>query len=262
MKHLSSFLIKFYLGKIKKEFNIKIFKTIDSTSTYLKNNKEFYSDKTVVIAESQTKGRGRTGRDFHSPSDNGIYMSILLKKHSVNDPTLLTVGAAVSVIKAIRNTVGIETSVKWVNDIFLDNKKICGILSELSGDDIIIGIGINLKSIEKFPGELKDVAGALGVNISVRNKLIASLIKEIKNNIICGNINETLKFYKEKSLVLKNTISFEKDGKDYTGFVRDINEKGNLIVETDCGKELIINSGEIRISYNNIIKNDENTRLN
>ena len=255
---MSPFFIKFYLGKLKKEFSIKTFRSINSTNTYLKMNADSHPDKTVVIAESQTEGRGRTGRTFHSPADNGIYMSMLIKKHSLNDVTLLTVGAAVSVMKAIRKVCGIETSVKWVNDIFYGDKKICGILTELSGDNIIIGIGINLKSVEKFPGELKDIAGALGVNISVRNKLIASVIKEIKNNILCGNLRETFEYYKEKSLVLSRNITFEKDGKNYTGYVCDINENGNLIVRVD-DEEMIIHSGEIRLSFENIEKNDENT---
>lgn len=251
MKKLSSFLIKYHLGNLKKEFNIKVFKTIDSTNTYLKSNADKFPDKTVVIAETQTAGRGRLGREFHSPSDNGIYMSMLIKTHSVNDATLLTVGAAVSVMKAIKNTCGLETSVKWVNDIFLNNRKVCGILTELSGDNIIIGMGVNLKSAENFPKELKNIAGALGISTAVRNKLIASVIAEIKNNILNGNLSEILEYYKKKSLVMKKTISFEKDGKSCTGYVRDINESGNLIVETG-DRVITIHSGEIRLSFDDI----------
>ena len=154
-------------------------------------------------------------------------------------------------MKAIKNIVGLETYVKWVNDIFFNEKKVCGILTEISGDNIIIGIGINLRSVEEFPCELKAIAGALGVSASKRNKLIAEIISEIKNNILLCNPYKTLEYYKEKSLVLNKKISFEKDGKEYTGIVSDINESGNLVIETD-NDTIIIRSGEIRISPEDI----------
>ena len=253
---LSSEEINKHLGSDFKEFNIITFESVDSTNLYAKINADKVADKTVVIAEYQTGGRGRLGRDFHSPANNGIYMSMLLKKKSLpDDITLLTVGAASGVSKAIEETFDIDTRIKWVNDIFVNNKKVCGILTEMVGENIIIGIGVNLASSDAFPDELKNIAGALGVEISGRNKLIAAIIRIVFNEISNEPFDSVLDYYKNKSLVLNRNISFERNGENISGKVIDINEKGNLIVEKQNGENIIIHSGEIRLSLENLSDN-------
>jgi len=118
-----------------------------------------------VIAQSQTAGRGRFGRSFYSPPKSGIYLSVLLP---YDNSELLTVGAAVAVLQAIEKVTGQKADVKWVNDVYLNGKKVAGILAEAVVDKdgnpaaVILGVGINIVSpISDFPEEIKDKAGSL-----------------------------------------------------------------------------------------------------
>ena len=134
--------------------------TVDSTNNYAKKIFDsLETEKTVIIANEQTNGRGRQGRSFHSPKDNGIYMSIVLKKEcKLEALNMLTVISAVAVSKAIYNITKLNNEIKWVNDIYINLKKVCGILAESVNiksngltDGVIVGIGINIKTTDDFP---------------------------------------------------------------------------------------------------------------
>lgn len=126
---LSAESIKPYLNKKNKNIDIKVFKTIDSTNTYAKTLAQNGAPQgTVVISEEQTAGRGRMGRSFYSPASTGIYMSIVLRpKLSLEDSLLITTSVAVAVSNAIEKIAYIDTKIKWVNDIYFGDKKLCGI---------------------------------------------------------------------------------------------------------------------------------------
>lgn len=255
-------MIKITEENIKKNlscdfFDFEIFETIDSTNTYARN---VLKDGKVIISDMQKNGRGRMGRNFHSPSDNGIYMSVVLKvDKEYSELDLFTVAIASITLSAIEKVTDKKCLVKWVNDIFCDNKKVSGILCEniLSKDSkrieyVIIGIGINVKSVEDFPDDLKNIAGC--IDEIDRNVLIAEILKEIAILKIDYNFKKYLDFYKAKSMVLKNTISFSINEEEYTGIVEEINENGNLLVKLKNGELKIIKSGEIRLNYNDICK--------
>ena len=134
-------------------FDIKTYKTLESTNSLLKLDAEAEAPTgTIVISEEQTKGRGRMGRSFYSPGNTGIYMSILLRpKISAYESLSITTCAAVAVAEAIEMNSNKKAEIKWVNDIFVNNKKVCGILTEASLDlengglrYAILGIGINV----------------------------------------------------------------------------------------------------------------------
>ena len=139
---------------------------IDSTNRYLKELAATGAPEgTVVIANKQSAGRGRLGRSFFSPEEKGIYMSILLRPEiELERAVLITSMAAVAVARAVERVSTIPAQIKWVNDIFINRKKVCGILTEAgintekgSLDYAVLGIGVNVGSME-FPAELKEIA--------------------------------------------------------------------------------------------------------
>lgn len=231
---------------------IVILKTIDSTNTYAKKiAADGAKSGTVVIAEEQTAGRGRRGHSFYSPDKKGLYMSIILcGREFKSGLDLFTVCAGCAVCTAIEKLAEKTPKIKWVNDIYLNGKKVCGILSEATADiesrsidSVVVGIGINLTT-ENFPDEIKATAGSLEKNIS-RNVLAALVITELYN---CLNRTgeENINEYKSRSLVLGKEIHYIKNGVACTGEAVDIDGKGQLIVITDNGKE-VLNSGEISV---------------
>lgn len=253
-------MIKITEENIKKHlccnsYEFEIFDKIDSTNTYARN---VLKDGKVIISDMQKNGRGRMGRSFYSPEDNGIYMSIVLKvDKEYSDLDLFTVAIASITLSAIEKVTGKNCFVKWVNDIFLNDKKVSGILCEnvLSKDGkkieyIIIGIGINVKSVKDFPMDLKDIAGC--IEEIDRNILIAEILKGTQTLRKDFNLKKYLKLYKEKSMVINKNISFFLNSKEYSGKVEDINDKGNLVVRIPNGDIKIIKSGEIRLNLNDI----------
>lgn len=172
----------------KQFFNIIVEESVDSTNDYVKdraNNGE--NEGLVVIAKEQTRGKGRLGRTFFSPSDTGIYMSLLIRPDKSPDKSLIiTSAAAISVCKAIRAVAGVKASIKWVNDILIENKKVCGILTEgrIDTDNnkldyAVVGIGINITTPkEGFPEDIAHIAIALkdSEDNDIKNKLIAKIL--------------------------------------------------------------------------------------
>ena len=253
-------MIKITEENIKKylccnSYEFEIFDKIDSTNTYARN---VLKDGKVIISDMQKNGRGRMGRNFYSPEDNGIYMSVVLKvDKEYSDLDLFTVAIASITLSAIEKVTGKNCFVKWVNDIFLNDKKVSGILCEnvLSKDGkkieyIIIGIGINVKSVKDFPMDLKNIAGC--IEEIDRNILIAEILKGTQTLRKDFNLKKYLKLYKEKSMVINKNISFFLNSKEYSGKVEDINDKGNLVVRIPNGDIKIIKSGEIRLNINDI----------
>jgi len=212
----------------------------------------------VVLAESQTSGRGRYERQFHSPP-GGIYMSVILRAKQLcfNTPTLITAFAAVAVCEAIEAVSDRQPQIKWVNDIYLDNKKICGILTEAVTDFesgciqwMVVGIGINFSTrTDEFPAELQDIATSLfpgGEPPITRNRLIAAVI----NRLLCPtlpNANALLAEYKQRMMMLGDIITIAGADEQYQATAIDIDDTGRLIVEIADGERRTLSSGEIRI---------------
>lgn len=246
------------------------FDVIDSTNTEAKRILRGESDviaKTpfALIANSQTGGRGRQGRTFYSPADTGVYMSIALDMESkICDIDMITIKAAVAVYDAIKEVTGIDTHIKWVNDLYYKSRKVCGILAEsvmvlpekrdadttFGQNDlkkfVIVGIGINI-STDIFPEDIRNIAGSLGVfdceNIKkdISNKIIENILKNQESK------DSFLKRYKERSLVLGREVTFYKNDVLYMGIAVDINGKGELLVKELNGDVHILQSGEISL---------------
>ncbi|KNZ42543.1 biotin--[acetyl-CoA-carboxylase] ligase [Acetobacterium bakii] len=249
-----------WLAPENKNLVIKAYKTIGSTNQVAKKMAmDGESHGTVVIAEEQTQGRGRMGRDFYSPAGSGIYMSLILRPDVyASEAVLVTTAASVGVYRAIKKVTDKDPQIKWVNDIYLEDRKICGILTEAvtnfeTGlvECVIIGIGVNFRLPENnFPGELNDVAGSLfreKPDTLTRNRLAAEIINAVLE--LCNDLGnrDFLKEYKAHSMVLGHEISVCQHNSWLPARAIDISEDGGLIIENEAGQLQTLNSGEISI---------------
>lgn len=256
---LSSEGIRLFLNEEYKNIPITVYKTIESTNSEAKllavQNAEH---GTIVVSEEQTKGRGRFGRDFFSPSDSGIYMSIILKpKLNMENAVLITTAAAVAICDAIEKFTNKVSRIKWVNDIFIGDRKVCGILTEAvtnfeSGmmESVIVGIGINVKTKnEDFPLELQDTAGSIfnDEDTFIRNQLAAEIINNVLKISMTIEDKSFMQIYKERSLILGEQILYKKNNNWYEGQALDIDDFGGLVVYTSDGQKITLNSGEVSI---------------
>lgn len=233
----------------------------DSTNEYAKRiAREDASDKTVIIAEYQSAGKGRLGRNFFSEKGKGIFMSIILRTDLTPEQAGgLTLVTAVAVYQAILNVCGINTGIKWPNDIVADGKKLCGILTEMStffdGSGVkfvVVGIGINVLN-EVFDAELSKLATSLymltGRSFS-KEKLIEDILKQFdtyyEKYLEVRNLSVIRNIYDENLIHTGKHVKVVNGDKVLQGVCKGINEKGHLLVETDEDTEEII-SGEISV---------------
>lgn len=186
-------------------------------------------------------------------------MSIILKPDSsVTDPQMITVAAAVAVCKAIESLTEKQPQIKWVNDIYLEGKKICGILSEAVTDfesgsieSIVVGIGVDCSiSKEMLPDELHGIVGSLGVEELSRNRLAAEIAAGVLDSLGKLGDVELIDEYRKRSLMYGKEIRFLYDGGMTFADVTGINDMGNLLVRLKTGENLVLNSGEVSIGNN------------
>ena len=242
---------------LKYKFNIIFLNQTESTNTYLKNlASNAACDLTVVIANNQTKGRGRFDRHFHSIEQGGIYMSILIRpnftaKESVN----ITAAAAVSVCEAIEALSNEKPEIKWVNDILINKKKVCGILTEGSVlpktnrlEWAIVGIGVNVFAPENdFEPEIKDIAGAVFKDKSqpASSELCAEILNQFYKYYKIFSEKIFLEPYRQKSAVIGKQITVIKPTKALSAKALDIDNQCRLLVEYENGQREYLCSGEI-----------------
>jgi len=213
-----------------------------------------------VIANYQTAGKGRQGKTFHSPPDHGLYMTIILhaSELSFSTPTLVTALAAVSVCEAIENITDKCPQIKWVNDLLLDGKKICGILTESvsmpdspAAQRILLGIGVNISTPPSdFPEELRHIAGSLFETEKptiTRDQLAAEIINRIISPEKKHNEKEMLEKYRKRMFLLGKMVRITGTGETYEATAIDIDDTGQLIVRKDNGEVLFLSSGDISI---------------
>ena len=239
--------------------NIIHFKEIDSTNEELKRQaKTNAPDGLVCTAETQTKGKGRLSREWVSEYSKGIYASILLKPQiSPMEVMSITLISGLAICNSIKKVTGLDATIKWPNDVLVNNKKVCGILTEMSAqtdivDYIIIGVGINVNNTI-FPDELKSKATSLflesGKNVS-RVELLKEVLYQIEiatTEFITDCTYNLLKTYKENCVTIGKTVTVIRKDKEITGIAVDLSENGALIIETEQGQKMEINSGEVTV---------------
>jgi BirA family biotin operon repressor/biotin-[acetyl-CoA-carboxylase] ligase len=252
--------IRPWLAEENQELELTVYQTIDSTNQEAKKLAlEGAKAGTVVLAEEQTRGRGRMGRSFYSPPQSGIYLSLLLRPDvAANEAVLLTTGASVGVCRAIKKVTGLDVQIKWVNDLYYGGRKIVGILTEAvtnfengQFEFVIIGIGVNFKQPEAaFPEEIKEIAGTLfeeKPDALTRNCLAAEIINEVLK--ICQDLTnrDFLDEYKSHSLVLGKQIKVFRNNAWELAIALDISDEGGLMIRNQFGQTETLNSGEISI---------------
>lgn len=251
--------IEKYLGALENIFDIEVYEQVTSTNDLLKDSRG--KQGKVIVAQEQTGGKGRLGRSFYSPRNTGIYFSILLTPAiPIGEATSVTAAAAVAVAEAIEKLTGKAVQIKWVNDIYLEEKKVCGILTEGSFDmenqslgQVILGIGANLEEpLGGFPLELTSLAGGVFNGAALprdsKNLLVAEIL--IRFWAYYENIQDKsfLQGYRQRSMVRGRDILIMR-GQDPPRKAKavDIDENFHLVVEGEDGEQERLSSGEISI---------------
>lgn len=264
---LNGFEISYRLGTAVVGRNVLYFETLDSTNDFAKKlASEGCEDGTAVIAGAQSSGRGRLGRAWESPRDSGVYMTVILKPEIPPERIqLLTLASSVAVVDAIAETCGVAAGIKWPNDIILDGKKVCGILTEMNCEtDIVnyavIGIGINFsQTAGDFPGELKDRAVSLLDHMrkkGIRDRspdrvdLIRAVLAGLDRNyalLTNGSGDLIVDLWKQRSLTLGREVQITARDGQFTGTAIDITGDGKLVVSCGDGAVREVLSGEISV---------------
>lgn len=234
-----------------------ILDTVDSTNTYAKRLAEDGArENTVIISRRQTCGRGRLGRSFCSDAD-GIYMSVILRPDTSPECVpLITTAAAVAVSAAIDEVCDKRTGIKWVNDIFLGGKKICGILTEGSFElgttrYAVLGIGINLcGKIDELPEDIRDTAGFIYETqypVEVKEKLIAKILQNF--SVYYKNLTDKLFLdeYRRRSILIGKTVRCITADNIFSATVTGIDDNAGLMVEKEDGSIASLSAGEVSL---------------
>lgn len=252
---LSKTIIKEHLHSFYHE--IEIVDEVTSTNDILKQKASELSQGSVLLADTQSKGKGRNGRSFHSPKQKGIYVSIFLKPDiSIQHSLKITACASVAIYQAIKKNYHLDSQIKWVNDVYIKDKKIAGILCEASLElntarleYMVVGLGINVHSID-FPKELKDTAGSVEdfTDKKVdRNLLVCDILNIFYEYYTSIEKNTFLPIYKEHSSVIFKDITVLEKDKSYPAHVVDIDENANLIIQKEDKRLAVLSSGEVSI---------------
>ncbi len=241
------------LNDIKKHLGnrtVEVYDVIDSTNTRAKQLAALGAESgTVVIAKTQSNGYGQKNRSFYCEEGAGLYMSIILRPQSfAEDSIKLTACAAVAAAQSIESLVSCDVKIKWVNDLYLNGRKVCGILTEGSADPAtgllryaVIGIGINTAEME-FPPELKDIATSV-YNETGKEISVCALAAEIINRL--ENPDEDyMKIYRDRSCVIGKKALIRTGNTEILAEIADIDENGFLVVRAE-GKSFSVNSGEV-----------------
>ncbi len=243
---------------LSQKLNITVFQELDSTNSYLKKlGSQGEKENQLVIALSQTGGRGRMGRSFYSPNGTGIYFSLLLHpEFSAEKSLLLTVMASVSVAETVMNYNSNDVKIKWVNDVYIDGKKVCGILTEGAInankmlDYAVVGIGINVTAPENgFPDDIKDIATAIfpgNTEENIKEKIVADVVNkffDMYNGIDMDFVNR----YKQYSYLTGKEINIISGENTRPATVIDITDECHLLVKNANGEIEEISSGDVSV---------------
>ncbi len=234
------------------------FDTVSSTNMLAREMAQKGAEEgTVVIANHQTHGKGRMGRSFHSPAGQGIYLSIVLRPECKAESLMhLTCAVGVAVCDAIEQISGVRPGIKWINDLVLGNKKLGGILTELSvqngmAEFAIVGIGINcLGRAEDFPPEIRDIATSLQAHLDTpvdTEVLVAAMIQnlwDMRNNLFSRNFMDV---YRKDCITLGKEICILQNEQKFYGIAKDLTVDGELIAELSDGATKVVHHGEVSV---------------
>lgn len=254
--------IQLYLAPTTPKVTIKIVDELESTNQSLKKMAiDGAPSNTLLIVNKQTKTRGRFGREYFAvDSGQGVYFSLLLHANQqFSEVAQYTLMTAVAIARAIETFQKQTVSIKWVNDVFIGQQKVCGILSEAITDvetqtigSVIIGIGTNFTLTKTdFPEELRHKATSVfpdGHATVSRNQFVATFLNEFYQLLAKQPTHPVIDEYRERSLVIGREVTFTYNRQPYKGIATTINDRGELVVTLDTNETLTLSSGEISLT--------------
>jgi BirA family biotin operon repressor/biotin-[acetyl-CoA-carboxylase] ligase len=258
---LSKAGIEKFLGSDAEIFDVEFQKSCVSTNALVKERAAAgEKEGKVIVAGMQTSGRGRHGRSFYSPEGTGVYFSLLLRPGvTASDAVLITTAAATAAAQAIESVTGLEASIKWVNDIYVRGKKVCGILTEGAFDMesgglqyAVLGIGINVAAPEGgFPGELSGIAGSLydgaPADSDIRSRVIAETLRKFWAFYMKLTEKTYLVNYRERSFVVGRDVDVVTGDLVRRARALAIDDSCRLVVRYEVGKIEALSSGEVSV---------------
>lgn len=249
------------IGKyLEHDLRVSVYNELDSTNNHLKKlASDGEGEGAVVVALSQSKGRGRMGKSFYSPDGTGIYFSLLLRPSiSAEKSLFLTVMASVAVAETAMKYSDGDVKIKWVNDVYIDGRKICGILTEgsisLENNGLqyaVVGIGINILTPEKgFPDDIKDRAGAIFHGNKSADDAKSRIVAEVLNrfyDMYTGKDRDYIERYKKYSYLTGKSIDVIYHDRTEPAFVLGITDDCHLIIRTERGDVKTLSSGDVSV---------------
>lgn len=262
---LSASCIRKYLGDSADKFSLEVFDVIDSTNTYLKQRAHEYLSSSkgkavwhVAVSDRQNNGRGRMGRSFVSPSGSGIYLSVLFKPQTdARQAVSITTAAAVAACIAIEECTDKSPLIKWVNDVFIDGRKTCGILTEASVDLesgglewAVLGIGFNVyMPKDGFPEEIKDIAGPITEKRTrdLRSRISASFLTHLYEICNTPDASGFKDEYRRRCFLIGRPINVIRGEQLIAAHATGLDEELHLLVRYPDGTTEALNSGEVSV---------------
>lgn len=256
---LSAAAIRSLLPAEWRNMPIFVYKSTDSTNTrarlYAEESCHGQRSPAVFLAETQTAGRGRRGRSFSS-GEGGLYLSLLLYPTLPAEATVsITTYAAVQLARVLEQTIGVSVAIKWVNDLYLGGRKLCGILTEGAVDPerghlryAVLGMGINLRA-SALPPDLSDIATSVEAEtgrVPDRSRLAAALIAHLLSRTDYGAPDITAA-YRARSLLTGREVEVQRPDGSYRALVRGIGDDCSLLLTLPDGREISLQTGEVSV---------------
>lgn len=252
--------IRRFLKPEYRDLDLTVLPTAPSTNALVREKaNQGCPEGCVIVACEQTAGRGRYGRQFFSPVDSGVYLSLLLRPtaYSPQQATCLTAAAAAAMCQAIEAVTGQQPGIKWVNDIFLHGKKVCGILTEAAVgletgtlNYMVLGAGVNLyPPAEGFPEEIQSIAGSVLERScpEAKNRLVGEFLNRFWDFYTHPECRTYLEDYRSRSLAVGRRVTVLSNGQAVSAYAYGIDDDFRLLVRYDSGKTEALSYGEIRI---------------
>ena len=241
--------------------NVIVEPLVDSTNTRLKAMAASTPTGSALLAEEQSGGRGTHGRSFQSPKGDGLYLSVLIRPHvGITDLLTLTGWVGVAAREAVERASGAPVDIKWLNDLYLNGKKLCGILTEFallaeSGepDYVVVGMGVNMnQTLDTFQAQgLGDIATSLALEgWPVEPNHLAVCLLEALDQLVRDFPQKRANYlerYRAHCVTLGRRVSFDGEGTLQTGTVTGVDEAFALVVAGDDGTEHVVSSGTVRM---------------
>ena len=252
--------IRRFLKPEYRDLDLTVLPTAPSTNALVREKaNQGRPEGCVIVACEQTDGRGRYGRQFFSPIDSGVYLSLLLRPtaYSPQQATCLTAAAAAAMCQAIEAVTGQQPGIKWVNDIFLHGKKVCGILTEAAVgletgtlNYMVLGAGVNLyPPVKGFPEEIRPIAGSVLERScpEAKNRLVGEFLNRFWDFYTHPECRTYLEDYRARSLAIGRNVTVLSNGQAVSAYAYGIDDDFRLLVRYDSGKTEALSYGEIRI---------------